>query len=166
MTTLVSLTGNEQPLKLTGFYGAATPVHEFEKLNQIGEGSTSPFYTLTDLFSVRSSLVRAPAGPYLAHTGSSMLKISRARDRRSGNIVALKTIRIDASEKRDGTPITAIREISLLRSLSHANIVNVLEVAIGGNIYDPPILVMEYCEQVNILLVFGLGIGSGMHHFA
>jgi cyclin-dependent kinase 10 len=83
--------------------------------------------------------------------------VSRARDRRSGAIVALKTIRIDASEKRDGTPITAIREISLLRSLQHPNIVNVLEVAIGGNVYDPPILVMEYCEQVNILLVFSLG---------
>jgi len=39
MTTLLSLTGKEQNLKLTGFYGAATPVHEFEKLNQIGEGS-------------------------------------------------------------------------------------------------------------------------------
>ena len=87
---------------------------------------------------------------------------SRARDRRSGEIVALKTIRIDDSEKRDGTPITAIREISLLRSLRHPNIVNVIEVAIGGNIYDPPvfstldrsltlqILVMEYCEQVHI----------------
>jgi serine/threonine protein kinase len=64
---------------------------------------------------------------------------SRARDRRSGEIVALKTIRIDASERRDGTPITAIREISLLRSLRHPNIVNVIEVAIGGNIYDPPV---------------------------
>jgi cyclin-dependent kinase 10 len=64
---------------------------------------------------------------------------SRARDRRSGEIVALKTVRIDASEKRDGTPITAIREISLLRSLRHPNIVNVIEVAIGGNIYDPPV---------------------------
>jgi cyclin-dependent kinase 10 len=53
--------------------------------------------------------------------------------------VALKTIRIDVSERRDGTPITAIREISLLRSLRHPNIVNVIEVAIGGNIYDPPV---------------------------
>lgn len=42
MTTLLSLTGKEQTLKLTGFYGAATPVHEFEKLNQIGEGSNYP----------------------------------------------------------------------------------------------------------------------------
>jgi hypothetical protein len=36
------MTGKEQTLKLTGFYGVATPVHEFEKLNQIGEGSTLP----------------------------------------------------------------------------------------------------------------------------
>jgi hypothetical protein len=43
MTTLFSLTGKEQSLKLTGFYGAATPVHEFEKLNQIGEGSNFGF---------------------------------------------------------------------------------------------------------------------------
>ena len=42
MTTLVSLTGKEQTLKLTGFYGDTTPVHEFEKLNQIGEGSRFP----------------------------------------------------------------------------------------------------------------------------
>ena len=41
MTSLLSLTGKEQFLKLTGFYGATTPVHEFEKLNQIGEGSKS-----------------------------------------------------------------------------------------------------------------------------
>jgi hypothetical protein len=51
----------------------------------------------------------------------------------------LKTVRIDGSEKRDGTPITAIREISLLRSLRHPNIVNVIEVAIGGKPYDPPV---------------------------
>ena len=44
MTTLLSLTGKEQSLKLTGFYGAATPVHEFEKLNQIGEGSNYPLH--------------------------------------------------------------------------------------------------------------------------
>jgi hypothetical protein len=41
-TPLLSLTGKEQSIKLSGFYGATTPVHHFEKLNQIGEGST-PF---------------------------------------------------------------------------------------------------------------------------
>jgi len=148
MTTLVSLTGNEQVVKLSGFYGEATPVHEFEKLNQIGEGSMLllpprlPTHLANCLCSVRSSLV------ILLHPSQSPAKGlhwvtrccgSRARDRRSGEIVALKTIRIDSAEKRDGTPITAIREISLLRSLRHPNIVSVIEVAIGGNIYDPPV---------------------------
>ena len=64
--------------------------------------------------------------------------------------MALKTIRIDASEKRDGTPITAIREISLLRSLRHPNIVNVIEVAIGGNIYDPPVSPLSYLLEFEI----------------
>ena len=102
---------------------------------------------------------------------------SRARDRRSGEIVALKTIRIDDSERRDGTPITAIREISLLRSLRHPNIVNVIEVAIGGNIYDPP--VFSPLDRSLTLADIGDGVlragsyspsfcplvGSGMHHF-
>jgi cyclin-dependent kinase 10 len=131
MTTLLSLTGKEQTLKLAGFYGAATPVHVFEKLNQIGEGSI--FRSLSPSLTIAFGVVlyrNSEIGPNF---------ISRARDRRTGGIVALKTIRIDTSERRDGTPITAVREISLLRSLKHPNIVNVIEVAIGGNIYDPPV---------------------------
>ena len=46
MTALISLTGKEQSLNLGGFYGATTPVHEFEKLNRIGEGSTSPIFCI------------------------------------------------------------------------------------------------------------------------
>jgi hypothetical protein len=46
MSTLLSISGKEQSLKLTGFYGAATPVHEFEKLNQIGEGSISLMFVV------------------------------------------------------------------------------------------------------------------------
>jgi serine/threonine protein kinase len=167
MTKLVSLTGKEQVLKLSGFYGDATPVHEFEKLNQIGEGSNLPssqFTSLTSPRSIRSCLVPPPPPPPWPISTRANAR-SRARDRRSGHIVALKTVRIDSAEKRDGTPITAIREISLLRSLRHPNIVNVIEVAIGGNIYDPPILVMEYCEQVHIPPVLSSGRESGMHRF-
>jgi hypothetical protein len=46
MTKLLSVTGREQIVKLDGFYGATTPVHQFEKLNQIGEGSTSPIFAI------------------------------------------------------------------------------------------------------------------------
>jgi cyclin-dependent kinase 10 len=95
-----------------------------------------------------------PASSKLLLTPNS----SRARDRRSGEIVALKTVRIDTSEKRDGTPITAIREISLLRSLRHSNIVNVIEVAIGGSIYDPPVSKNFMFIKLKQILDIGDGI--------
>ena len=47
--------------------------------------------------------------------------VYKARDNRSGEIVALKKIRLDAED--DGVPSTAIREISLLRELDDENIV-------------------------------------------
>ena len=51
-----------------------------------------------------------------------------------------------ADERQNGIPITALREISILRSLDHANVVDVLDVAVGeeGEVY----MVMEYAEQV------------------
>ena len=85
--------------------------------------------------------------------------VSRARDRRTSTIVALKQVRIERDERQNGIPITALREISILRSLSHANIVNVLDVAASagqrGNRDGEPssdldqvYMVMEYAEQV------------------
>lgn len=45
----------------------------------------------------------------------------KARDVKSGNIVALKKIRLEAED--EGVPSTAIREISLLKELKDDNIV-------------------------------------------
>eukprot|EP00767_Chilomastix_cuspidata_P002612 gnl/Chilomastix_cuspidata/2735.p2 GENE.gnl/Chilomastix_cuspidata/2735~~gnl/Chilomastix_cuspidata/2735.p2 ORF type:complete len:137 (-),score=17.67 gnl/Chilomastix_cuspidata/2735:12-422(-) len=45
----------------------------------------------------------------------------KARDKRSGRIVALKEIRIDSPD--EGVPSTAVREISLLMELKHPNVV-------------------------------------------
>ena len=45
-------------------------------------------------------------------------------------------------------PITALREISILRSLKHSNIINVLNVAVGEKAMDEVYMVMEYAEQV------------------
>lgn len=50
-------------------------------------------------------------------------------------------------EETSGVPITALREISVLRSLKHNNIVNVLDVAVGPAM-DEIYMVMEYAEQV------------------
>lgn len=45
----------------------------------------------------------------------------------SGEYVALKKVRLD-KENKDGFPITAIREIKILRQLSHKSIVNLKEI--------------------------------------
>ena len=47
--------------------------------------------------------------------------VYKARDVKTGNIVALKKIRLEAED--EGVPSTAIREISLLKELNDPNIV-------------------------------------------
>ncbi|KAK0640386.1 Cyclin-dependent kinase 10 [Lasiodiplodia hormozganensis] len=73
--------------------------------------------------------------------------VSRARDRRSGSVVALKQIRILEYERNNGIPLTALREISILRSLRHQNVINVLEVAVDDAVLEDVYMVMEYCEK-------------------
>lgn len=50
--------------------------------------------------------------------------VYKAKDRKSGLIVALKRIRLEAED--EGIPSTAIREISLLKELRHQNIVRLI----------------------------------------
>lgn len=47
--------------------------------------------------------------------------VYRAYDEVTGNIVALKKIRLEAED--EGVPSTAIREVSLLKEVSHENVV-------------------------------------------
>lgn len=75
----------------------------------------------------------------------SSLPPSRAKDKRTNDIVALKRIRME--RENDGLPISSLREIKLLKTLRHDNIVLVKEVAVGNDL-DQIFLVMEYCEQV------------------
>lgn len=58
-------------------------------------------------------------------------------------------MRLTPQTRENGMPITSIREISLLRSLDHPNIVKVLDVAVGEEL-DDVFMVMEYCEQVGL----------------
>lgn len=53
------------------------------------------------------------------------------RDKQSGDIVALKKVRMD--QEKEGFPVTAIRELKMLRSLRHENIVNLKEIVTGQN---------------------------------
>ena len=52
--------------------------------------------------------------------------VYKARDRMTGEIVALKRIRLEAED--EGIPGTAIREIALLKELQHPNIVRLYDV--------------------------------------
>lgn len=45
-------------------------------------------------------------------------------------------------------PITALREISILRSLTHNNIIDVIDVAVNAKAIEDIYMVMEYAEQV------------------
>lgn len=69
--------------------------------------------------------------------------VDRARDKLTNAIVALKKIRIDS--ENDGLPLAHYREILLLQSLHHRNIVEMKEVVVGRNI-NSIFTVMEYCE--------------------
>jgi hypothetical protein len=49
-------------------------------------------------------------------------------------------------KQRDGFPLTSVREINILLSLRHENIVNVSEVVVGSSL-DSIFMVMEYVEH-------------------
>lgn len=52
--------------------------------------------------------------------------VYRARDRESNEVLALKKVKMD--KEREGFPLTSIREINILLSMDHPNIVDVKEV--------------------------------------
>lgn len=54
-----------------------------------------------------------------------LLQVFKGRNRQTGELVALKEIHLDSEE---GTPSTAIREISLMKELKHENIVGLHDV--------------------------------------
>lgn len=93
-------------------FGACRSVHDFDKLNRLGEGTYGVVY--------------------------------RARDRHTGDIVALKQVRMEV--EKDGIPLTSIREIQLLKSVKHPNIVQLLDVVVGAKA-NSVFLVFEYVEH-------------------
>jgi len=94
--------------------------------------------------------------------------VYRARDKKTGEIVALKRIRLrpessrrererrkssDAKKQRfdeEGFPVTSLREIVLLQKLSHRNVINLREVVVkhGSKVSDERyFLVFDYCDH-------------------
>ncbi|KAF0936149.1 hypothetical protein E2562_038873, partial [Oryza meyeriana var. granulata] len=70
--------------------------------------------------------------------------VFRVRDKRTGEIVALKKVKME--KEREGFPLTSLREINILLSFHHPSIVEVKEVVVGGSNRDI-FMVMEYMEH-------------------
>jgi cyclin-dependent kinase 12/13 len=61
-----------------------------------------------------------------------------ARDRYTQEQVALKKIKLEASkERRQGFPITALREMRVLKQLNHPNVVQLKEVCRSNSALSP-----------------------------
>ncbi|KAK9322007.1 kinase-like domain-containing protein [Lipomyces orientalis] len=67
--------------------------------------------------------------------------VYKGRNRTTGELVALKEINLDSEE---GTPSTAIREISLMKELKHENVVSLYDVIHTENKLN---LVFEYMDK-------------------
>ncbi|KAJ5938655.1 hypothetical protein N7466_001789 [Penicillium verhagenii] len=70
--------------------------------------------------------------------------VSRAKDINTGEVVALKKLKIQDSP--DGFPVTGLREIQTLLEARHQNVVFLREVVMGNNM-DDVYLVMDFLEH-------------------
>lgn len=95
---------------LTKSSGTATPVLQEEKLHPRAWGERC-----IDAFKINYQIGEGAYG-----------KVYKATDSSCGEVVALKMVRKD--NEREGFPITAVREIKILKQLCHENIINLKEV--------------------------------------
>ncbi|CAI5734545.1 unnamed protein product [Hyaloperonospora brassicae] len=72
--------------------------------------------------------------------------VSKARDKATGAVVALKQVKMGADASREGFPVTALRETNVLLALAHPNIVQVREMVVGSS-PDKIYMVMDYAEN-------------------
>ncbi|KAG4416639.1 hypothetical protein IFR04_010219 [Cadophora malorum] len=73
--------------------------------------------------------------------------VSRAKDMRTGEVVALKRLKMDNAQ--DGIPVTGLREIQTLRDCVHPNIVGLKEVVVGEDTrkIENIFLVLDFLEH-------------------
>jgi cyclin-dependent kinase 10 len=92
---------------------------EYEVLNRIGAGT----YGVVCTFGCHLVC--------LYHGGLTVVRVDRAREKATNAVVALKKVRME--KEKEGVPLTALREVKLLRSLDHPNIVKLLDVAVEAD---------------------------------
>lgn len=72
-------------------------------------------------------------------------EVHKARHKKSGKLVALK--KILCRTEQEGFPITALREIKLLKALKHPNVVELLDMASGGGDASELYMVFVYMDH-------------------
>jgi cell division cycle 2-like len=79
--------------------------------------------------------------------------VYRARDKQTGDIVALKKLKLE--EEKHGFPITALREIYALMSCRHENVVGIREVVVGDTLtqFVPVISLFLGNKPINLLCI-------------
>mmetsp|Transcript_14775 Transcript_14775/g.23110 ORF Transcript_14775/g.23110 Transcript_14775/m.23110 type:complete len:386 (-) Transcript_14775:54-1211(-) len=70
----------------------------------------------------------------------------KAKDLATSEVVALKQIKFDSEMVKEGFPVTALREISVLLAMSHECVVTVREMVVGAS-FDKVFMVMEFMEM-------------------
>lgn len=84
-------------------------------------------------------------------------EVYKALDTTTNQIVALKKIRFDLND--EGVPSTTIREISLLRELSHDNIVRFVFLFVCLFLYLKVLIIclflLYFCQKFKICQTFG-----------
>jgi len=87
-------------------FGNTRSISDYAKVENVGEGTYGTVCKASNI----------------------ILKV-KAEDKNSNNIAALKKLHIFSEDV--GFPITAIREIQLLRELAHPNVIKLKEVVVG-----------------------------------
>ncbi|XP_059308110.1 cyclin-dependent kinase C-1 isoform X3 [Lycium ferocissimum] len=126
----------------------------FEKLEQIGEGTYgfAPFFIPLFGCFISNGFFLFSTNLYVDGLLFCLIErqVYMAREKKTGEIVALKKIRMD--NEKEGFPITAIREIKILKKLQHENVIKLKEIVTSqgadnnkykGNIY----MVFEYMDH-------------------
>jgi serine/threonine protein kinase len=71
-------------------------------------------------------------------------QVFMAREKETQQIMALKRMKME--KEQEGFPVTALRELTILKRMKHPNIVNMVEVVVGAK-QESVFLVFEYCEH-------------------
>ncbi|KAJ1919505.1 kinase subunit of RNA polymerase II carboxy-terminal domain kinase I [Mycoemilia scoparia] len=110
-----------------------SPEKQYSQTSQHPSPKTPITHSPSDASKLYEKLIQVGEGTYG--------KVYKGRNRETGAFVALKRIRMET--EREGFPITAMREIRLLQSMHHPNIVKLHEVIHSeGAVF----MVMEYMD--------------------